>query len=153
MHKESTMKTYLLTGLLLTVSPWVLADIYKYVDENGRVTYSNHPLKGAKRVVASPNSRGINYGAPRAASNPSPANFPKVDRSTQQNRDQSRQRILQNELESEERLLVEARRNLKEAEANKNDPKRDEKIKNLTTEIRVHEKNIEALNTELSKLK
>lgn len=145
---------YLLTVCLL-LPPLAQAEIYKSVDENGHVTYSNSPLKGGRKVVSSPSNHGIRYVERKSGAHntPSPSNFPKIDRETQKNRDGSRQRILQNELESEEKLLLEARKNLKEVDANRTDPKRDDKLKALLVEIKVHEKNIEALNTELSKLK
>lgn len=149
------MKPQHLLSLLLLLPALAQAELYKSIDENGRVTYSNKPLRGSKRLTP-PDSQGVNYGERRrssAAHNPSPDNFPKIDRGTQKNRDQSRLRILQTELASEEKLLQEARRNQKEVEANKTDPKREEKLKSLATEIRVHEKNIEALNTELAKIK
>ena len=73
--------------------------------------------------------------------------------------------ILQNELAAEEKLLGEARQKLQEAEANpevlhgqdgktyRNVAKYEEKIKPLQDEADLHQRNIEALRTELSKLK
>lgn len=145
---------YILT-LLCVMSPLAQAEIYKAVDENGHVTYSNAPLKGGKKIISTPQGDGSRHSGKVSSSkgNASPSNFPKIDSETQKNRDGTRQKILQNELESEEKLLIEARKSLKEADANRADPKHDEKVKGFLAEIKVHEKNIEALNTELSKLK
>lgn len=155
LRSEMIMKTRYLFTIGLLVPLLAQAEIYKSVDENGHVTYSNSPLKGGRKIVAAPNNHGIRYAERKngAHNTPSPGNFPKIDRETQKNRDGSRQRILQNELENEEKLLIEARKNLKEVDGNRADPKRDDKLKALLVEIKVHEKNIEALNTELSKLK
>lgn len=150
------MKTRYLLALLCIVSPWAQAEIYKAVDENGHVTYSNAPLKGGKKIISSQHGEAAKRtGKPVSSSHSSasPSNFPRVDNETQKNRDGTRQKILQHELESEEKLLIEARKSLKDTEANRADPKYDDKMKALAAEIKVHEKNIEALNTELSKLR
>lgn len=149
------MKTRYLLTVWLLVPLLAHAEIYKSVDQNGHVTYSNTPIRGSKKVAPAPIEQGVRHAEHKggARNNPSPGNFPKIDRETQRSRDGSRQRILQTELDSEEKLLSEARKNLKEVDGNRTDPKRDDKLKALLVEIKVHEKNIEALNTELSKLK
>ncbi len=149
------MKMRYLLSLLCIIPVWAQAEIYKAVDANGHVTYSNAPLKGGKKIISSQHGEGQRRATKPTVSrnNPSPSDFPKIDSETQRNRDGTRQRILQTELESEEKLLIEARKSLKEADANRADPKHDEKVKGLLAEVKVHEKNIEALNTELSKLK
>lgn len=149
------MKTRYLLALLCVISPLTQAEIYKAVDENGHVTYSNAPLKGGKKIISSQHGDGQKRSSKVSAArgNPSPNNFPKIDNETQRNRDGTRQKILQHELESEEKLLIDARKSLRDTETNRTDPKYDDKMKALAAEVKVHEKNIEALNTELSKLR
>lgn len=171
-----------LRHLLVLVFVWPLAvqaEIYKSVDADGHVTYSSSPMKGGKKVIIDPNTTST-YSAPasRQRGEESSRNFPRVDGATQRNRDDARRRILEEELATEEKLLAEARQNLKEGEANpevfkqtvvvgrkpdgspitqqvtrRNVAKYQEKIKELSDQVEVHQKNVEALNTELSKLK
>jgi hypothetical protein len=136
----------------------VQAEIYKAVDENGHVTYSSSPIKGGKKIILEPLPT---MDAPRSPSE----GFPSVDGETQKNRDDTRYMILQNELSAEEKLLEEAKQNLQEGESKpevyrgkdgktfRNVAKYNEKIKMLTEQVEQHQKNVDALNTEISKLK
>ena len=138
------------------------AEIYKAVDADGHVTYSSTPIKGGKKIILEPLPTMV---PPRTRSAASPEGFPRVDGATQKGRDDTRRKILQDELSTEEKLLEEAMRNLKEGEANpevyrgqdgksyRNVAKYEEKIKTLKDQVDLHSKNIEALNIELSKLK
>jgi hypothetical protein len=154
------MKRYLLA--VLCVCPLLAqAEIYKAVDADGHVTYSSTPIKGGKKLNLEPLPTMLPPGKATSSSE----DFPKVDSATQKNRDDTRYMILQNELTNEEKLLAEAKQNLAEAEANpevfrgqdgktyRNVAKYQEKIKPLTEQVDLHQKNIEALKTELSKLK
>lgn len=127
------------------------AEIYKYVDESGRVTYSNIPKKGAKKLDLEPLSTmpGIK---PRAAS---PSNFPKVDASTQKKRDDSRRKILEEELDAEQKQLEDAKKALAEGEATRMGDERNyqkylDRVQKLKDEVARHESNVEALQKELS---
>ena len=84
--------------------------------------------------------------APRA--NSSPSDFPKVDSGTQKSRDSTRRKILADELATEEKLLAEARMNLKQGEI-----KPDGKLHALQEEVTLHEKNVVALKTEFSNVR
>jgi hypothetical protein len=48
-EREHGMKTVWIAGLAIAASLRALAQttIYKHVDESGRITYSNKPMKGA----------------------------------------------------------------------------------------------------------
>jgi predicted RNase H-like nuclease (RuvC/YqgF family) len=93
---------------------------------------------------------------------PASSGFPKVDGETQRGRDDTRRKILQDELDAEQKLLDEANQNLNDASPEvfkgpdgktfRNVAKYDEKIKQLQEQVDLHTKNIEALKTELSKL-
>jgi hypothetical protein len=153
--------------LLLLAPLTVQADIYKSVDADGHVTYSSTPSKGSKRLDIGPPPKATPAEAAPRRRNAEPAaeNFPRVDRATQQNRDDVRRRILQEELSTEQKLLVEAKANLQAGEENpevfrgkdgktyRNVAKYDAKIRDLTEEVDLHQRNIEALQTELSRLK
>ena len=110
------------------------AEIYKSVDANGNVTYSNVKLKGSKKLNLEPadTSFGTNAGngssagassgsegkrTPQAKT-PTPASFPKVDAGTQNQRDGKRKAILQGELDSEKKALDDAKKAYAEGESN-----------------------------------
>ncbi len=153
-------------ALTALFAPLSQADIYKYVDENGRVTYSNVPSKGAKKLdldpltsVPAPKPRPRS-DAPAAAASSTPADFPRVDADTQKKRDTTRRGILEEELRSEEKMLDEARRaydegsrTLKVGEESKNSPKYQERLARLKDAVTTHENNIQAVRRELNNLK
>ncbi|MDD5242354.1 MAG: DUF4124 domain-containing protein [Sulfuricella sp.] len=129
------------------------ADIYKRVDENGHVTYSNAPIKGGKRLYLSPIPAGAQPKAKPSAT--TPQNFPRVDGETQKKRDESRRGILEQELAAEQKLLEEARKALTEGEAvrlggERNYQKYLDRVQGLKDDVTLHEKNIEALNKEIA---
>lgn len=150
--------------VLLSISPMLVqAEIYKSVDKDGHVTYSSTPIKGSKKLELEPLSTMVPPARPRSVE--SPEGFPKVDGATQKGRDDTRRRILEDELAAEQKLLEEARQNLKTGEENpevfrtkdgktsRNVARYDEKIKKLNEQIELHQKNVEALKTELSNLR
>ena len=147
--------------VVLSVCPsLVQAEIYKGVDANGHVTYSSTPIKGGKRIILEPLST-----MDPAKKGQAGANFPRVDGEMQKKRDDTRYLILQNELTAEEKALKEAEEKLQEGKENpevfkgaggktyRNVAKYKGKIKILTEQVDVHQKNVDALKTELSKLK
>ena len=157
------MKLGYLLAILSLCPLLAQAEIYKAVDADGHVTYSSTPIKGGKKIILEPLPTMVPPARARSAA--SPEDFPKVDGATQKGRDDTRRKILQDELSTEEKLLEEARQNLKEGVENpevyrgqdgktyRNVAKYEEKIKALNDQVDLHRKNIEALNTELSKLK
>ncbi len=148
------MKSGYLLALLSLVPSLALADIYKVVDADGHVTYSSSPIKGGKKIVTTPSnptSPGRSNQAAPSRPSASPQDFPKVNQETQKGRDESRRKILADELKTEEGLLAEASQNLKAGEAIQ--PKNNEKLKELTGQVDLHQRNINALKIELSKLK
>ncbi|MCB6184111.1 DUF4124 domain-containing protein [Leeia sp. TBRC 13508] len=152
------MKKLLLVGLLL--SPAVMADtIYKVVDANGNVTYTNSPVKGAQRLnfddAVAPNgfSSGGAAKPKREASSTAtatPTSFPRVDTETQKRRDNTRAQVLQDELNDEVKLFEESRKALSDATAQKQPA---DKLAKLQNSVTLHSKNIEALRKELAGVK
>lgn len=168
------MKKYILLLAFINIAFLgnAYADIYKRVDADGKVTYSNSKTKGATRLEFDPDANTIsNDNRPKTNSNKrtaTPDSFPKVDKDTQNQRDDKRKDILQSELDSEKAALEEARKAYSEAESNpevyhkknangststfRNVSKYDEKMKAVQSEINNHQKNIELLQKEINLL-
>ena len=160
-----------LTGFIATT---VHAEIYKHVDAEGRITYSNVKIKNAKKLDLEP--ADTNFGNTPKAPNknsdgvkaPAPNDFPKVDSNTQNQRDAKRKDILKSELESEKQALERAKQAYTEGEANpevyqvknangststfRNVPKYQEKMKALQAEVDAHQRNIDLLTKELNQI-
>lgn len=143
------MKRGYLLILFLLCPPTALADIYKSVDADGHITYSSAPLKRGKRIIETP----VSTPAAHARSSATPEGFPKVNRDTQNSRDETRRRILEDELKIEQSLLLEAKRDLQAAEVSPKATQNSVKLKELSGEVEMHLRNIDALDTEISKLK
>jgi len=130
------------------------AEIYKFVDDNGHVTYTNMPRPGAKKLDLGPSRSKAATAETKttrkhgASANASPDYFPRVDPGTQRKRDDMRRQLLVEELNSEQRNLDAAQsafsgaRRLPAPEQNR-----------LMEAVRLHEKNIEMLNKELRHLR
>ena len=161
----SQMKlSILVLGLCLAVPAH--ADIYKHVDASGEVTYTDRPIKGAKRLdlgpVATPVTRGNANSANPARKNESvnttPLNFPRVDRDVQRKRDNLRRNVLEDELSAEEQALSDAVTAKKDGEALRpgekpSSPSYITRTEKLDNNIRLHRDNINALRKELSSVK
>jgi uncharacterized protein DUF4124 len=165
---------FLLAVIVLAFPSVGAADICKYEDQEGRITFSNVPIKGAKKMTCFEPLSPV-PAAKQKRRNQGPADFPKVDANTQKTRDESRRKILVDELSQENGRLDEARQALDEErrkakqnvasapapEGNaraqgqivRRDPKGDERIKVLQDDVVLHERNVEALKKELGNLK
>ena len=148
----------------LTCSTAAVADIYKCVDPNGHITYSNDkPLPGLKGCTLMSRDQAVTSvpaPPPRAAASktPTPSSFPRVDDSTQKNRDNDRRKILETELANEETLLASAKKALAEQEAVRNGDEKNyqkflDRIQPYKDKVALHERNVEAINKEIAKLK
>lgn len=160
------MKLPYLLAMLCVCPGLAQADIYKAVDADGHVTYSSTPLKGGKKIILEPLPTMVPPSSGRSSrSESSGGDFPRVDEATQRNRDDTRRKILEEELATEQKLLNEAREKLQVAEDTpqvyrgkdgkiyRAVAKYEENVKAAQEEVGLHEKNVEALKTELSKLK
>ena len=146
------------------------APTYRCVDAAGRSTYTNvqEEMAGKKCTVVSrevsvvpapPLPQGVRKPAapqPPAAGTGSPA--ARVDSQTQRNRDNDRRRILQEELQTAEKLLVTARQKLSEQESVRNGDERNyqrvlDRLKPFQDEVRSAEDNVAALKRELGNLR
>jgi hypothetical protein len=117
----------------------VEGSMYKCTTRSGNTAYFNVP--GA--VAA-------------AARTPTPAGFPRVDSGTQKGRDVLRNKVLTDELATEEKLLTEARGAFGDGtppplpDEKANAQKYADRLARLRQAVALHEKNIEALKRELA---
>lgn len=147
---------------LLAITAAAQADVmYQCVDERGHKTFSNVKLsdKGVK-CTAMDLGPATSVPAPTrpAVKAPSPAGFPKVGESDQKARDNDRRRILESELEAEKRNLDQARKELAEQESIRPGDERNyqrtlDRLEPFKNKVALHERNIEAIERELAKLR
>ncbi len=129
-------------------------EIYKFVDDNGHVTYTNMPRPGAKKLDLGPSKdmkparEGRRARKPSTSRDPTPDTFPRVDSGTQRKRDDMRRQLLVEELDSEQRNLSAAQ---SDYIGGRRQPGAD--LNRLMDAVRLHEKNIEMLNKELSHIR
>ena len=131
------MKIVWMAGLAVALSgaAWAETTIYKHVDENGRVTYSNKPMKGATvleldpittipatpavAVAPPPAAKAVatleRLDKPAAVATPTLAS---IDANVQKRRDNDRRKILEEELTREEDSLAEARASISQEQQN-----------------------------------
>jgi len=161
-------KTLLSLSALLLINSSALANVYKCVDSNGRVTYTNDAKlnKGCTRLsedlpvssipppdYVSPSSQPTASGTPAAT-----GSFPKVSPTDQQQRDGTRRQILEKELAQEQMALDQAKAALAEQEAvrygnERNYQKVLDRLKPFQEKIEIHSRNIDALQREIGSLK
>lgn len=130
------------------------ADVFKSVDSNGRVTYSDAPSKNSDKIQLEPLNT---IAGPKRKPTATPADFPKVDNETQRKRDDLRRKILADELTAEQKQLSDAKKALVEGEAvrlgnERNYQKYLDRVQKLKDAVSMHEKNVQALQKELGKL-
>lgn len=146
--------------LCLILAAPVQADIYKYVDENGQVTFTDVYKKGAQRIVlpGAPAPLPPAPKRPARASSAGPANFPRIDASTQKRRDDIRRQVLQDEIAGERRNADEARRQLTLGERlqpgeRATDASYLNRVTRLRASVQQHEQNVASIQRELANLK
>ena len=151
---------FVITLAALVASPLAVADVYKCVETDpatgqSRVTYTNtRNVKGCERL-----SQDLPVSSvPAPARKPSPAAFPKVGAGEQKARDNDRRKVLQTELEAEEKALEGARKALADQDAvrygnERNFQKKLDRLKPFQDAVEQHERNVEALQKELSGLR
>ncbi|TQK02517.1 uncharacterized protein DUF4124 [Herbaspirillum sp. SJZ107] len=144
--------------------------VYKCVDKNGRVEFTDINKSGCKALdlpgyipappqAARPNPAPspavtMRQGAARPAG-ASPSNFPRVDTSTQRARDDDRREILNEELRAEEKKLADLKRDFNNGEPErqgneKNYAKYQERVAGMRDDIGRAEKNVEAIKREIA---
>jgi hypothetical protein len=152
-----------LAVFLMSAALSAAAETCKYIDKEGRVIYSNVPLKTAKKVQCfepppvpvAPPARAAAPARPAASA---ATGAPKVDAQTQRTRDLDRRRILQEELADEEGKLSEARKALLEQESIRTGDERNyqkvlDRLKPYQEAVDLHERNIASIKQELANLR
>lgn len=139
-------------GLIGYIAP-SQAEIYKQVDKQGRVTYSNVPAKGAKKMDLDPLGT---FPAIKPKSTGTSTNASKIDPDTQKKRDDVRRKILEQELAEEEKLLEAAKQTYNGGEPERLGDERHnyqrylDRTAALKETVQLHEKNVAALKQELA---
>jgi hypothetical protein len=123
-----------------TTTVWAQSTIYKHVDESGRVTYSNKPMKGAtvlelEPLTTLPGAPAATIAAqPKAIATLERLDTPKpearhavaaaaptlasVEPQVQRRRDNDRRKILEEELQREEQSVAEVRNSVTQEQQN-----------------------------------
>ncbi len=124
-----------LAAVAMSGAAWSQSTIYKHVDESGRVTYTNKPMKGATVLELDPITTIPGTPAPAAAPTvvKAVAKVEVVDRAdkpavqptlaaiepqVQRKRDNDRRRILEEELTREEQTLTQVRESILQEQQN-----------------------------------
>jgi hypothetical protein len=142
------------------------AAIYKCVDAEGRVTFTDARCKGGKRMdlpggggasISGGRSSGVG-GGKSAARSPSPVDFPRIDSATQKRRDDIRRQVLEDEIASETRAIAAARQQFVQGQKplpgeRAGDAAHSGRVAALREAVARHERNVAAIRRELSKLR
>jgi hypothetical protein len=165
----------LAAGVIFSGAADAQTTVYKCVDAQGRVEFTDTGKRGCKAldlpgyIPAPPERRGpapaaarpanaAQGAAPAAAPTPSPANFPRVDTSQQRARDDDRRGILTDELRLEEAKLAGLRVVFNNGEPERqgnerNYAKYQERVAQMRDDISRAERNIEALRREIANIR
>jgi hypothetical protein len=164
---QTTSRLLMLAASLLLCASAARADttIYKCVDADGRIEFTDSPKKNCKvldlpsSIAAPPRARSGN-GASKAPTQTAaaPADFPKVSSYQQKQRDDERRDILNDELRNEEKKLADLRREFNNGEPERqgnerNYAKYQERVALLKDNIGRAEKNVDALKREIANIK
>lgn len=121
--------------------------IYKHVDKDGNITFTNRPIPNAEKIsIASFSRESVSQSRPQSASN-----LPKVKDSTQNDRDLTRRKILEKELVTEEKLFADTQNSLEQISIRSDISNSTEKVVQLKNKLFLHQRNISALKKELGR--
>ncbi len=141
-------------AILVALATETHADIYKHVDKNGSITYSNMAVSGANKLPTNPPFSTKNRDHSKTSSK-----YPAVSSNTQAKRDLKRRQILENELAAEKKLFVNAKQSLINAQnnaktlnikGNNSQESLTQTSKDINNRKLLHERNITALRKELA---
>ncbi|WP_293764047.1 DUF4124 domain-containing protein [uncultured Aquitalea sp.] len=148
--------------LLLSFAAAHADTVYKIVDENGNVTFTNVPPGKASNAKAMKlpqlstyNGKVKGASAAKSAASSSPDGYPSVAPGTQRQRDDGRRKILEQELANERKALADAQKAYTDGAATRNgDETRNyqkylDRVQKLKDAVTDRQKNIDALTKEL----
>jgi hypothetical protein len=121
--------------------------IYKHVDNDGRITFTNRPVKGGQKIRPTPRP-----SQSHTASIDVSRHFPKESVNVQKRRDIKRREILEHELATEMKLFSETREKLSLMRHDHENLQQKEIKRHFKNKLMRHEHNILALKKELKKL-
>ena len=155
--------TAIISLLLMQSVAYAQSEVFLCVDATGKKEYKNTgATKGCSKVelpgITVVPAPALPAKKTQGKSASSPADFPKVDDSTQKARDSDRKQILQDELKSEQKKLDDLKKDYNNGEperlgSERNFAKYQERTSGMKDDIARSTKNIEALQRELSNLK
>ena len=130
--------------------------VFKCVDRDGNITYGNvGDVKGCKRIETD----AVNsVPFPKPASTASRGPSAKSDGAAQRARDTDRRRILQEELESEQKKLADLRKEFNSGEPERKGDEKNyqrylDRAEKLKADVTRSESNVESLRRELANIK
>jgi hypothetical protein len=155
------MRMRFLFLLLICATPLAQAEMWKCLDPDGQVRYTNleKEAKGCTALSLEPlNTAPAVKVPPKSTGSANPANFPSVNSATQRQRDATRRKILEQELAQEEALLDVAKKQLDEQKdvrlgSEKNFARVEERLAPYQDRVRLHEANIASLKREIGNSK
>jgi len=138
----------LLALIMLSYLPKAIAgtDIYKHVDKEGNITFTNRPISNAQKFSIASFSQ--NTGDNQSGSQPI---SPRVKDTIQKERDTMRRQILKKELVTEEKLFTDTQNFLDQIMNKHESSNYQEKVVQLKNKLFLHQRNISALRKELAR--
>lgn len=141
------IRTLFIVLILLSSLSHAIAgtDIYKHVDKDGNITFTNRRINNAQKVSIASFSRNTEQSGSQSQSL-------RVKDTTQKERDTMRRQILEKELMTEEKLFSDTQSSLLQVGNHAESSRHQEKIVQLKNKLFSHQRNIAALKKELAKL-
>ena len=154
--------------LAMTSAAYAQGIVWRCTEADGRAHYTNIKKETESKTcqvvtrevsVVSGNPPAAAPATTRAtgtqAATATPPNFPRVDRETQRSRDDSRRKILEDELATEEKGLLDAKTKLTEQESVRHGDEKNyqrvlDRLKPYQEAVERHERNVAALKREMS---
>ncbi|GJL76166.1 MAG TPA: DUF4124 domain-containing protein [Nitrosomonas sp.] len=121
--------------------------IYKHVDKDGNITFTNRPITGGQKFQSALQSHRPQISSPKTLNH-----FPKESVNTQNKRDINRRTILEHELATEMKLFSDTQKNLVTLHNDEENSRQKENVRQLQSKLQRHQNNITALKMELTKL-
>jgi hypothetical protein len=159
------------TALALAPASHAQGTVWRCAESDGRPHYTNikKDTEGKTCVVVTKEVSVVSGAAPGAvpaatrasgtqAATATPPGFPRVDRETQRLRDDSRRKILEDELATEQKSLVDAKTKLTEEESVRHGDEKNyqrvlDRLKPYQEAVERHERNVTALRREIANLR